>query len=209
MRRTLDAAQQGKDLVITFDDVSLSFGRRELFKKFSLKLRGGKIIGVTGANGAGKSTFLKLAGKILKPDSGAVNFPADKKIAAVAPEMKIYDNLTAIENLKFFSELRGKNLSAEKILELGGRVGLELETFGKVRAENFSTGMRQRLKFAILLSVDADIWLLDEPTANLDDDGRKKFFKELQAAKSDKIILLATNDRAEVEICDEIISLPL
>lgn len=209
MRRTLDAAQQGKDLVITFDDVSLSFGRRELFKKISLKLRGGKIIGVTGANGAGKSTFLKLAGKILKPDSGTVNFPADKKIAAVAPEMKIYDNLTAIENLKFFAELRGKNLSAEKILELGERVGLDLETFGKVRAENFSTGMRQRLKFAILLSVDADIWLLDEPTANLDDDGRKKFFKELQAVKHDKIILLATNDRAEVEICDEIISLPL
>lgn len=208
MRRALDAAKQGKNLVITFDDVSLSFGRRELFKNISLELRGGKIIGVTGSNGAGKSTFLKLAGKIIRPDSGAVNFPADKKIAAVTPEMKIYDNLTALENLKFFSELRGKNLSAENILELGERVGLDLETFGNVRAENFSTGMRQRLKFAILLSVDADIWLLDEPTANLDDAGRDKFFSEIQAAKSGKIILLATNDRAEVDICDEIISLP-
>ena len=69
--------------------------------------------------------------------------------------------------------------------------------------------MRQRLKFAILLSVDADIWLLDEPTANLDDDGREKFFREIQAAKPDKIILLATNDRAEENICDEIIKLPL
>ena len=195
--------------MIIFDDVSLSFGRHELFKNISLELRGGQIIGVTGANGAGKSTFLKLAGKILKPDSGEVKFPADKKIAAVAPEMKIYDNLTAIENLKFFAELRGKNLSAENILELGECVGLDLETFGSVRVENFSTGMRQRLKFAILLSVDADIWLLDEPTANLDDAGRNKFFKAIQAAKPDKIILLATNDRAEVDICDEIIQLPL
>jgi len=194
--------------VIIFDSVSLSFGRHELFKNISLELRGGKIIGVTGANGAGKSTFLKLAGKILKPDSGEVKFLADKKIAAVAPEMKIYDNLTAIENLKFFSELCGKNLSAENILELGERVGLDLETFGNVRVENFSTGMRQRLKFAILLSVDADIWLLDEPTANLDDAGREKFFRAIQAAKPDKIILLATNDRAEVDICDEIIQLP-
>jgi len=194
--------------VITFDDVSLSFGRHELFKNISLELRGGKIIAVTGANGAGKSTFLKLAGKIIKPDSGEVKFPADKKIAVVAPEMKIYDNLTALENLKFFAELRGKNLSAENISELGERVGLDLETFGNVRVENFSTGMRQRLKFAILLSVDADIWLLDEPTANLDDAGREKFFKAIQAAKSDKIILLATNDRAEVDICDEIIQLP-
>ena len=194
--------------MIIFDSVSLSFGRHELFKNISLELRGGKIIGVTGANGAGKSTFLKLAGKILKPDSGEVKFLADKKIAAVAPEMKIYDNLTAIENLKFFSELCGKNLSAENISELGERVGLDLETFGNVRVENFSTGMRQRLKFAILLSVDADIWLLDEPTANLDDAGREKFFRAIQAAKPDKIILLATNDRAEVDICDEIIQLP-
>ena len=195
--------------MIVFDDVSLSFGRHELFRNVSLELRGGKIIGVTGANGAGKSTFLKLAGKIIRPDSGAVNFSGDKKLAAVSPEMKIYEDLTALENLKFFSDLRGKNLSAEKILELGSRVGLDLETFGNVRADNFSTGMRQRLKFAILLSVDADIWLLDEPTANLDDAGRESFFNEIKAAAPDKIILLATNDKQEENICDEIISLPI
>ena len=200
---------QSSNLSISFDDVSLSFGRRELFKNISLELRGGKVIGVTGANGAGKSTFLKLAGKILKPDSGEVRYLTEKKIAAVSPEMKIYDALTAEENLKFFAELRGKNLSAEEILKLGERVGLDLEIFGKTRVENFSTGMRQRLKFAIVLSVDADIWLLDEPTANLDDAGRDKFFQAIRAAKSDKIILLVTNDRAEVEICDEIIRLPL
>ena len=174
--------------MIVFDDVSLSFGRREIFKNISLELRGGKII---------------------RPDEGSVTFPPEKKIAAVAPEMKIYDGLTAQENLFFFAKLRGKTLSAEKIFELGGRVGLDLKNFGNVRAENFSTGMRQRLKFAILLSVDADVWLLDEPTANLDDDGREKFFNEIQAAKPDKIILLATNDTAEENFCDEIISLPL
>ena len=195
--------------MIVFDDVSLSFGRHELFKNISLNLRGGLIIGITGQNGAGKSTFLKLAGKIISPDSGEVKLPAEKKIAAVSPEMKIYDNLTAAENLIFFAKLRGKILSAENILEFGRRVGLDFETFGNVRAENFSTGMRQRLKFAILLSVDADIWLLDEPTANLDEIGREKFFNEIQVAKSDKIILLATNDKIEEKICDEIIRLPL
>ncbi len=195
--------------MIVFDNVSLSFGRRELFKNISLELRGGKIFGIVGKNGAGKSTFLKLAGKILRPDSGTINFPPEKKIAAVTPEMKIYDNLTARENLFFFAKLRGKNLSDEKIFELGGRVGLDMKSFGDVRTENFSTGMRQRLKFAILLSVAADIWLLDEPTANLDDDGREKFFCEIQAAKSEKIILLATNESAEENFCDEIIRLPL
>jgi len=194
---------------IFFDDVSLNFGQRKIFRNVSLELHGGKIIGVTGVNGSGKSTFLKLAGKILRPDSGTVNFPNEKKIAAVSPEMKIYDGLTAIENLKFFARLRGKNLSPEKILELGERVGLDMKNFGDVFTENFSTGMRQRLKFVIMLAVDADIWLLDEPTANLDGDGREKFFHEIQVAKAEKIILLATNDVTEAEICDEIIRLPI
>lgn len=198
--------------MIRFDDVSLSFGRRVLFSRVTLNLRGGRVIGVTGANGAGKSTFLKLAGQIIKPDSGLVQGSGVKgqvSVAMVSPEMKIYDDLTATENLKFFSRLRGKTLTDEKIFELGSRVGLDVKTFGDARAGTFSTGMRQRLKFAILLSVDADIWLLDEPTANLDDDGREKFFGEIQAAKSEKIILLATNDKAEVEACDEVIRLPL
>lgn len=194
---------------IFFDDVSLNFGRRELFKHVTLNLRGGRIIGVTGANGAGKSTFLKLAGKIISPDSGKITLPAENSIAMVSPDMKIYDALTATENLKFFARLRGKNLSAEKIFELGNRVGLDMKTFGDTRAENFSTGMRQRLKFAIVLSADANIWLLDEPTANLDADGKEKFFAEIFAAKSDKIILLATNDGTEVDACDEVIRLPL
>lgn len=139
-----------------------------------------------------------MAGKILPPDSGTVKFIPDDEnhyalsVAAVSPELKIYDALTA-----------------EKISELGERVGLDLKTFAAVRTENFSTGMRQRLKFAILLGVDADIWLLDEPTANLDDDGREKFFVEIQAAAPEKIILLATNDKLEEKICDEIIHLPL
>ncbi len=198
--------------MIRFDDVTLSFGRRVLFGHVTLNLRGGRVIGVTGANGAGKSTFLKLAGQIIKPDSGTVQGAGRRgqgAVAMVSPEMKIYDDLTATENLKFFSRLRGKALTDEKISELGSRVGLDMKTFGDARAGTFSTGMRQRLKFAILLSVDADIWLLDEPTANLDDDGREKFFAEIQAAKSEKIILLATNDKTEVEACDEIIRLPL
>ena len=66
--------------MIVFDDVSLSFGRHALFKNISLELRGGKIFGVTGANGAGKSTFLKLAGKIIRPDSGAVNNRSNKEM---------------------------------------------------------------------------------------------------------------------------------
>ena len=196
-------------MTIRFDAVNLTFGSHKIFDDLTLEFVDGKIFGVTGKNGSGKSTLLKLAGKILQPDSGSVTFPDEKKIAAVSPEMKLYDGLTAAENLKFFARLHGKILSDEEISALGRRVGLDMKIFGDERTENFSTGMRQRLKFAILLAVDADIWLLDEPTANLDDAGRENFFAEIQAAKSDKIILLATNDATEAQVCDEIIELPL
>lgn len=194
---------------ILFDKVSLRFGRRELFKNLNASLPAGRVTGIIGRNGAGKSTFLKLAAKIIKPDLGEVKIFGAENIAAVMPEMKIYDALTAIENLKFFAELRGKILTAENIFNLGERVGLDFETFGNVRAGDFSTGMKQRLKFAILLSVDADIWILDEPTANLDDEGRKIFLKEIDKSRGYRIILLATNDGGDLEVCDEVIELPI
>ena len=193
---------------IFFENVSLSFNSHEIFTNLTLELTAEKIIGITGKNGTGKSTFLKLAGKIIKPDSGEVKFSSDLKVAAVTPEMKVYENLTAIENLKFFAKLREKNLTIENIFELGQRVGLDFEKFGNVQVQTFSTGMKQRLKFAILLSVDADIWLLDEPTSNLDDDGRKIFYAEIEnGCLAKKIILLATNDDSDIKICDDIIPL--
>ncbi len=188
---------------ILFENVNLKFGRLELFKNLNVEITGGKVFGITGKNGAGKSTFLKLAGKIIKPDSGTVKIVDAETIAAVTPEMKIYDDLTALENLNFFAKLRNKKIDAEKIFN---RVNLSIENLN-IRAGNFSTGMKQRLKFAILLSVDADIWLLDEPTANLDSEGRNIFYNEILSA-TDKIILLATNDTKDLEVCNEILKLP-
>lgn len=204
---------------IIFEKVGLSFSGREIFKNLGCELNAGRITGIVGRNGSGKSTFLKLAGKIIKPDTGEINFfdgkilsraECAKKIAAITPEMKIYDELTAEENLKFFMKLRGKNFAPEIFFALGERVGLNFDSFGKIRVGNFSTGMRQRLKFAILLAVDSEIWLLDEPTSNLDDEGRKIFYAEIKnAAQNGKIILTATNEKSDMEICNEIIRLPL
>ena len=179
---------------IFFENVSLSFNSREIFKNFTLELSAGKVIGIIGKNGTGKSTFLKLAGKIIKPDSGEVKFSSDLKIAAVTPEMKVYENLTAIENLKFFAKLRGKNLTTENIFGLGQRVGLDFEKFGNVQVQTFSTGMKQRLKFAILLSVDSDIWLLDEPTSGLDELSAKNVMRSIQEINSTSIVIISTHD---------------
>ena len=204
---------------IIFENVSHSFTDNKIFDDVSLELHAGKIIAIAGANGAGKSTFLKLAGKFIKPDSGKITTFDDNKsleitefrckIAAVAPSMRLYSELTAVENIKFFVGLRDISLTDSDITDLFERVELDLSARNKL-ISNFSTGMIQRLKFAILIAARADVWLLDEPCSNLDESGKNILLKEItNAAQSGKLILLATNDRDEANIANEIINLPM
>ena len=206
-------------LKIVFDDVNLSFGDKVIFKCVSIELISGSIITITGQNGSGKSTFLKLAGQFIQPDSGNVTaFDNDQiinridfrnKIAVIAPSISLYSELTAAENINFFVGLRNRCLNDDDINAYFERVNLNIEDKYKI-VGNFSTGMKQRLKFAIMLAIDADIWLLDEPGSNLDEAGKKIFLNEIkQAAENGKLILMATNDKDEAEVSNEIISLPI
>ena len=202
---------------IVFENVSHSFANKKIFENFSIELDAGKIIAITGANGSGKSTFLKLAGQFIKPDTGKIIAFDDgkiidkinlrKKISAVAPNMNLYSELTAFENIKFFVRLRDIVLNDTD--EFFKRVELDIETKNK-SVKNFSTGMIQRLKFLILLAIDSDVWILDEPCSNLDDSGKNIFLKEIKnSAQIGKLILMATNERDEAKIANEIISLPI
>ena len=204
---------------IVFDDVTLSFGDKLIFNNISCELDAGKVTSIVGVNGSGKSTFLKLAGQFIKPTSGKVAaFDGDiavermelsKKTAAVAPSMNLYSELTAIENITFFAGLRDIDLKHSDIDILFKRVGLNLDDKSKL-ISGYSTGMIQRLKFAILLAVEADVWLLDEPGSNLDETGRAMILNEVKRAASEgKLILMATNDRDEAEAGNETISLPI
>ncbi len=200
---------------IVFENVTLSFGDRKLFDGLSLEMSGGTITAVVGANGSGKSTFLKLAGQFIRPDAGSSRaFDGErelnraefrKRTAATAPTMRLYERLTAEENLLFFSKLRGAAI--DDVDAIFKRVGLSSVDRRKLVGE-FSTGMVRRLKFAILLTVDADVWLLDEPGANLDDAGKAIVISEiLRAAGEGKLILLATNDPNEAAISERVIRL--
>ncbi len=200
---------------IVFDGVKLSFGDKIIFDGLTTEFESGRATAIVGANGAGKSTLLKLAGRFLEPDDGTVKaFDGDKellraeyrkRIAALAPTMNLYDRLTASENLKFFAGLR--DAAIDDIDGLFARVGLTVGD-GKKYVGEYSTGMKQRLKLAIVLAVDADVWLLDEPGANLDEAGRSMVLSEIARAVGEKkLILLATNDPIEAEAAENVLRL--
>ncbi len=205
---------------ISFEDVGLSFGSQQLFDSVTLCLKPGQITAVTGQNGSGKSTFLRLAAKFISPDTGHIlakdnDILLEKeafrnRIAMVTPELKLYPKLTAEENLHFLLGLRGIILSGERIQNLWERVGLKAEPLKERLSERLSTGMRQRVKLAVLLAADAPVWFLDEPGSNLDETGLDIVLTEARrAAAEGKLILWATNDPREEAAADAVIRLPI
>ena len=203
---------------IEFTEVCQRFHGRKIFGPLDAILSGGKITAVTGQNGSGKSTFLKLAAHLLLPSTGRVMVSERgavlqkealrQRIAMVTPELRFYDRLTARENMDFLLGMRGMHLDEDNYRHLLARVGLVEKAVAHSYAGEFSTGMRQRLKIAVLLAAEADIWLLDEPGANLDKGGRDLLAAEIrQAAKRGVLVALATNDPGEEALADETISL--
>ena len=111
------------------------------------------------------------------------------------------------ENLAFFLGARGVPCGEPQLQELLARVGLPPAVLPRMVGQ-LSTGMRQRVRIAVLLGVDAAIWLLDEPGLALDERGRALLMSEVRrAAERGRLILWATNDREEREAADVCVSL--
>jgi len=166
---------------LTADAVGHRYGSLLLFRRLSFELRGGESLAVTGANGAGKSTLLRILAGVLAPKAGTVTLTVDgaavpserhpTRVGLVAPALGLYDGLTARENLAFLGRVR-------RLTDAGRRIETELARVGLAdRADDpvstFSSGMRQRVKYAAALLAAPPLLLLDEPAANLDAAGRE------------------------------------
>ncbi|BEU87099.1 ABC transporter ATP-binding protein [Selenomonas sp. TAMA-11512] len=196
---------------LRFSEVRQRFHRRDIFGIRALELTGGSFYAVTGQNGSGKSTLIKLAGGLLRPTVGEIRrMDGDEtrcdwqdETAMVTPELSFYPRLTARENLVFFLGLRGISVTEERMAEIFREVGLEGMETSSVRTASFSTGMRQRLKLAVLFAAEAKLWLLDEPAANLDGEGKELLLERVRQAKEKgSLILWATNDDGEAQRAD-------
>lgn len=203
-----------KKIDIVFTDLCKKFGSLQLYEGLCGEIAAGTCVAVLGRNGAGKSTFLKILAGMLAPTAGKIEYIAGEcsltrdefrqNTGFLTPEVQFYENLTAKENLAFFTNISGKPCAAEVLEQRLSETALF--AFQDERVKNFSTGMRQRLKLALLLAVDRPVWFLDEPSSNLDAEGCKLIGDAITNARTaKKTILLATNDLAEVEYADYVI----
>jgi ABC-2 type transport system ATP-binding protein len=166
-----------------------TFGATVAVDDLSLHVEEGEIYGLVGSDGAGKTTTIRLLVAALKPDSGQASvcgFPLDKKaeqarsqLGYLSQRFSLYDDLTVLENTRFFAELRGlaRKEWLPRCLETLEFVGLA--GFKDRRAGQLSGGMKQKLGLASALVTRPRLLLLDEPTTGVDPVTRQDFWQLL------------------------------
>jgi heme exporter protein A len=197
-----------KGVQISFADVAKRYDLRVVFRSVSGEAVPGEILVITGPNGSGKSTLLAILCGLLRPTRGEIKHLLNGSEAArdgwrhhlgvVAPAMSVYEELDAMENLRFFARVRGMGLADRRCRECLELVGLDPDRRTPVRG--YSTGMAQRLKIAQALLHDPAVLFLDEPGSNLDPEGKEWLGGYVhRLTMIGKTVVVATNDREEME----------
>ena len=184
-------------------------------KDLTFEINKGKIVGLLGPNGCGKTTTIAMILGLLKPTSGEViikgkNIEKERinlleKMNFISPYVELPKKLTVEENLKVYADLYGVTNTNEKIYELVNE--LRLNKFLKKKTGELSSGQKNRISLAKALINDPEILMMDEPTASLDPDTGDfvRSFIEHYSSKTNVTILLASHNMNEVErLCDSV-----
>lgn len=192
--------------------VSKSFGKERVLKEISHSFETGKIHGIVGFNGSGKTVMFKCICGFLKPDSGyvkvqgkqigkEVDFP--KSLGMIIESPGFLPHLSGYVNLKRLADLQ-KIIGKEEVMDAITRVGLDL--CSKKKVGQYSLGMRERLGIAQAIMENQELLILDEPFNGLDKRGVTdvcRLFEELR--EQGKTILLAAHNMPDMEgFCDTI-----
>lgn len=201
--------------MINIQNVNKSFRGTQAIKELSLQVEKGEILGLLGANGAGKSTTINMLLGFLHPDSGSISVKEMdtvkktdevRKLVGYIPEnVNLYPYLTGLENLNYFCRLAGLSYSKVELANYLSQCGLETEAHHQ-KVLGYSKGMRQKVGIAIAYAKKAEIFLLDEPASGLDPLASNELSELLKKlADEGAAILMASHDIFRVrEVCHRI-----
>ncbi len=198
------------EISLHIEDLAASYGPRTVFAQVSLQVEQGEVLVVSGANGSGKSTFLRLLAGLQMPTAGTAYYhhaggaweprAANHLIGWVAPDLALYRELTARENLHFFAKVRRVEIDDAAIDALLDEIGLGGR--GDDRLAAYSSGMAHRLRYAYALLHRPPVLLLDEPTVTLDTRGAEVVDVVIARQRQHGLVVVATNDPRELRYAD-------
>ncbi|MBS3949041.1 MAG: ABC transporter ATP-binding protein [Dethiobacter sp.] len=195
--------------------LSKAYHGRRLFTDINISVPDRSVFAVRGPNGSGKTTFLLILCGLIPATSGQVDLVLEgrsltaaerrRQLGLVSTDLYLYDDLSAVENLEFFSAVRGLPFTLARARELLEFVGLQGR--GRDYLGTFSSGMKQRLKYACALWHKPHVLILDEPTSHMDEKGAALVEKVIRGQRARGMVLMATNSPEELRYGDQTLSL--
>jgi heme ABC exporter ATP-binding subunit CcmA len=205
------------DPLIHLTGLRKTYGTTLVLDGVDLTIRAGEAVGLLGPNGAGKTTLLKILATVVRPTRGQariaghdVTRDAERVravVGLVAHGTHLYDDLTALENLKFWRRFAGERPDEETLQ--GVLAEVELDDCADLRVRTFSAGMKRRLSLARMLLTRPRVLLLDEPFSSLDQRARKWLAEYLRAfTAAGGALLMATHAFGhELDVADRLVIL--
>ena len=200
--------------MIEMKHINLSFKDKNLFTDQEIKIDSGKITLITGESGSGKSTLLfelarltDYANKEYIYENGKMSDLDEesfrRKIAFVFQDCRLFNDLSVIQNIEFFSQLGEVEFKKDKMMNLLDELDLNIDLNGEVKV--LSGGQKQRLLILCCMMKEPEIIFLDEPTAYLDDENRRRMRKIIYdlCYKYHKTVVIASHDLEMLEIADK------
>ncbi len=190
-------------------NLSKSFGTKEILKNINLKIESGKIIGLLGKNGTGKSTLIKLINDLLTVTEGEILINGEKpnektkEIISYLPERTYLDKSMTVDSvIKYFTEFY-KNFNPDKAYKLLADLGLDTS----LKLSKMSKGMQEKVQLVLVMSRNAKLYILDEPLGGVDPATRDYILDTiLNNFAEDSTVIISTHLISDIErILDEVI----
>ncbi len=202
-------------MLIKVENLTKRYQYRPVFNSLNLTIEAGQHVAVTGSNGSGKSTFLKIVSGFLTPSEGNVRYFIEnqeikrhdiwKYLAFTAPYIDLMPSFTVREYVNFQSKLRPlrSGYDLDSFLEL-----VRLDKHSNKSIDNLSSGMRQRLKLGLCMITESQLLILDEPGTTLDEDNHAWFIQCMQFPDIlQQTCLIASNEKKDLVTCEREISM--
>lgn len=195
--------------MVEFNNVYKSYSNKEVLKGVNLNIPKGKIVGLLGPNGSGKTTMIKLMNNLLQADEGSIEIKGmkpsieTKRIVSYLPEKTYLNDWMKVKDILGFF----KDFYADFDMEKADQMIESLKIDKNEKLKTMSKGTKEKVQLILVMSRNADLYILDEPIGGVDPAARSYILKTILANYNENsTLLIATHLISEIEnICDDVI----